>query len=120
MGRLHDTLQPDSIAILVEFFGAGRAIAVPTTTGSPNALRFEVLIGIEQTARMVEEFGGENLYLPGLKPRSLLGKPTLAQVKKLSVNQSATEIALRFGVSVRTIYKRREQLRAQHEKREAR
>lgn len=112
-GALHRTLAQESIGILVAYFGAGVSVAIPKTTG--NAAHLEVLIGMEQTARLVEEFGGASVYLPGVAPRKSSGgkdlPPSLAEVKRLSKRLTANEIALQFGCSARTIYSKRARIK---------
>lgn len=111
-GALHQALQPDSVRILAGAFGAGRSIWVPDSTASPAAKRLECLIGLSETAALVNAFGGGPVYLPGLPPQD--GKPrgpSLREVKRLSRSLSANEIAGRFGCSVRTIYNRRAALK---------
>lgn len=113
-GQLHRTLEPESIGILVAAYGAGISIRVPWTTA--NAAHFEILIGLEQTARLVEEFGGGSVYLPGVRARRGLGgkdlPPSLSEVKRLSKSMKAADIAKRFGCSVRSIYSKRARLKA--------
>jgi hypothetical protein len=113
-GAIHHALPAETIGILAQIFGAGRSIRVPTSTAHPAAKRFEVLIGIGDTAALIRAFGGCTVYLPGLpapdgKPRP----PTLRQVRRLSKTMSARKIADRFGCSVRSIYLKRKRLRDQ-------
>lgn len=112
-GALHRTLSPESIAILRAYFGPGISIRVPWTTA--NAAHLEVLIGMEQTARLVDEFGGASVYLPGVPPRKQAGgrdlPPSLEEVKRLSKRLTAKEIAIRFGCSARSVYSKRARLK---------
>lgn len=107
------TLEAESIAILVAYFGPGISIRVPWTTA--NASHLEILIGLEQSARLVEEFGGSSVYLPGIPHRKGRGgkdlPPSLREVAKLSRTLTARQIARRFGCSARTIYNKRARLK---------
>lgn len=109
-GQIHRTLLPESIVILASVYGAGRSIWIPHSTA--HAERFEVLLGMPETKKLVDAFGGNPVYLPGLpkgdgKPRG----PTLPEVERLSETMSAAKIAGLYGCSTRTIYNKRERIR---------
>jgi len=116
-GELHRVLKPESIALLAAVWGPGRTIRIPSTTA--NAEHFEIVIGLEQTTRLVEAFGGDTVYLPGVKPRpvSRFGcdkPPSLPEVRELSNGSnrlSAAKIAAKYGCSARTIYGKRKRIR---------
>lgn len=112
-GAIHQTLEAQSIAILTAYFGGGQSIRVPWTTA--NAAHLEVLIGMEQTARLVDEFGGSSVYLPIPAPRKHQGSkalpPSLEEVKRLSKSMTARQIAIQFGCSARSIYHKRARLK---------
>jgi hypothetical protein len=108
-GRLHRVLDPESISILAQAFGPGRTIWIPDSTAA--AQRYEILIGLEQTSRLIENFGGNPVYLPGLRPPDGRARgPSLREVERLSRKLSAAAIAQRFGCSARTIYNKRAKL----------
>jgi hypothetical protein len=105
-------LTEQSIQALARRFGAGRLFSVPANTA--NAQHIEEVIGLEQTSRLVEEFGGNHCYLPGLdRPRN--GGVPLAKVRK-TLHLSAFQQSRRLGCSVRTIFDKRRQIREEGDK----
>ena len=113
-GELHRVLKPESVQALASVYGAGRTVRVPSTTA--NASHFEIVIGLEQTNRLVDAFGGNTVYLPGVKPRPTKygyeKPPTLREVHELTrLGLSAAKIAMRFGCSNRAVYYKRRRLK---------
>jgi hypothetical protein len=111
--QLAQCLEPDDVALLVQCFGAGQLLYVPSSTA--NARHLEVILGLTATTALINALGGNNVYLPGLKrsdgrPRA----PSLALVKALSQpgprRLSAAAIARRFHVSLRTIMHKRKEI----------
>lgn len=118
-GALHRTIDAESIAILTAYYGAGISLRIPWTTA--NAAHLEILIGLEQTSRLVQEFGGTSVYLPGVPPRKSLGNkdlpPSLSEVNRLSAKLTAAQIAKRFGCSVRSVFSKRARIKARSHER---
>lgn len=111
-GRLHECLKPQSVQALSNAFGAGRDFSVPGNTA--NATHIEEVIGLEQTSRLIDEFGGGTVYLPGdgdNRPKNVSTK----QVEKLG-SMSALEQSRRLGCSVRNVFHKRKQIREQGDK----
>jgi hypothetical protein len=121
-GELHRVLKPESVRLLGDVFGVGRTIFIPSSTA--NAEHFAIVIGAEQTSRLVEAFGGDSIYLPGVKPRPAVKfgydkPPSLPEVRELSNGPkrlSAAKIAALFGCSDRTIKNKRQRIRRLMEK----
>lgn len=107
-GELHGVLTAESVELLAATLGPGRNIYVPNSTA--NADHFAIVIGAEQTSRLVEYFGGGRVYLPGLAlPDGKRRGPSLDEVRRLvKLGRSTREIAAQFAVSDRSVaYKRR-------------
>ena len=109
-GELHNVLTPESIALLAAALGPGKNIYVPQYTADADS--FAVLIGAEQTSRLVERLGGSKVYLPGLRPfDGRKREPTLAQVAELTrAGKSCQAIATEFGCSARSVAYKRERI----------
>ncbi len=114
-GEIHRVLEPESIGILAGYFGAGKAIWIPETSAAPRADALAILIGLEQTSRLIDAFGGGTVYLPGLTPKSqAIPGLTPKRVAKLTASgKSAAAIAHAHGCSVRTVLARRAALKAE-------
>lgn len=98
---------------MAQVYGAGQLLFVPSSTA--NAAHLEVILGLVATSSLVETFGGNYLYIPGLRrPDGQRREPNLVAVKRLSSGPkalSAAAIARMFRVSIRTIYHKRAEIR---------
>lgn len=107
---LAKSLTPEEVSLLAAVFGAGQLLYVPSTTA--NAAHLEVILGLPATSNLVNNMGGNFVYLPGCKrPTGHAREPSLKMVKVLSLTASARTIARQFHCSVRTIYDKRREIR---------